>query len=148
MPHLSCLFHQGLYQTLKGSTSSPRVRDTLMQGAFWKADLDLSWHYLLFLARVFPTQRGCCHFLTLIEDWEFICRTVLQLKRALFCRSLGSTPRTANHRRNALGNCHLSNPLCLLQPQKSRGMWRCDLRGGVRPATGLQVSPSRLEGVR
>lgn len=103
-----------------------------------KADLDLSWHYLLVLR-----QRSRCHFLTLIEAREFI----VPAQNSTFCHSLGSTPRTLNHRRVASGRCHLSNPLRLLQPRKNTGTWRCD-RGGFRPATGLQVSPSRLEGVR
>lgn len=45
MAHLSCLFRQGLYQALKGSTPSLRAHYTLEHCLFQKADLDLTWYH-------------------------------------------------------------------------------------------------------
>ena len=98
MPHLSCLFHQGLAQALKGSTSRPHVCDTLMRCAFPKG-----WPRSILTLSLFWGGGVRCHFLTPIENCEFIVRVIF------FECSPGSTSCTPNHRRVALARCHLSS---------------------------------------
>lgn len=145
MPHLSCLFHRDSDQAPKGSTSRPRVRDTLAaMHPFWKAGLDLSRRYLFFG----PVQ---CHFLTPMEGLEeFIVSVVFSSGASAPSSTISVAPdQLPTHLITAESHrqCVTWQTLSLLQLQSESGhtevWWR-----GLRPATGLQVPPSRWEGVR
>lgn len=135
----------GLDRALKGSTSRPRVRDTLAMRLLksWPRSIQTLSLFLSPCDEIFSHQLKAGNLLSV-----WFCRAPPQLKAALFLYLFsGSTPRTPNHGRVASARCHLSNPLRLLRPQKEFGHMKVWWRG-CGPATGLQVPPSRLEGVR
>lgn len=142
MAHLSCLFRQGLYQALKGSTPSLCVHSTLEHCLVQKADLDLPWYHPFFVPVVsiytntkesswVPSRRarGACLFCT---DWKLgiYCGVWLAsfefVKRCFIskhcpCCSPGSTPWTVNHSRVRSPRCHLSNPALPVHPMNEYG---------------------------